>query len=345
MLRRFCLVLAGGAVVLGADLMWAKPSSAADLELGLPIVCKLGEDCFVQNYVDIDPGNEVQTATCFRAGYDGHKGTDFRVLDTGETADVVASAPGIVRGVRDEMPDRLVVSEQDRQRVADKECGNGVVIAHAGGWETQYCHLRQGSVAVAGGDRVERGQKLGEVGFSGFAAFPHVHLSVRKDGKTVDPFLGSSDQAGPRLARCNEGTSEALSYDRPLWQGEIEPILADAEGTIIQSGFADGPVKSLDLEQGLVSQPDSRSAALVFFARLINLQEGDRVALKVDGPEGTLAESEGKPLDRQKAQWVSFAGRKLRSSAWPDGDYTGTVSLVRNGEIIRQKTSRFTIGG
>ncbi len=344
-MRLLNVTLVKGTIALGVGLMSANSSSAADLELGLPIVCKLGEDCFVQNYVDIDPGSEVQTATCFRAGYDGHKGTDFRVLDTAETADVVASAPGVVRGVRDEMPDRLVVSEQDRQRVADKECGNGVVIAHGGGWETQYCHLRQGSLAVSGGDRVERGQKLGQVGYSGFAAFPHVHLSVRKDGKTVDPFLGSFDQAGPRLTRCNEGTSETLSYDQPLWQGDIEPLLADAEGTIIQSGFADGPVKSLDLEQGLASQPESRSPALVFFARLINLQKGDRVTLRVEGPEGILAESEGEPVERQKAQWVAFAGRKLRSATWPAGDYTGTVTLVRNGEVFRQKTSRFALDG
>ena len=69
----------------------------------------------------------------------------------------------------------------------DRNCGNGVVIRHADGWETQYCHLRRGSVQVAEGDRVEAGEPLGLVGMSGEANFPHVHLSVRRDGDRHRP--------------------------------------------------------------------------------------------------------------------------------------------------------------
>ena len=35
---------------------------------------------------------------------------------------------------------------------------------------------------------VEAGTVLGQIGLSGRTQFPHVHLSVRKDGKVVDPF-------------------------------------------------------------------------------------------------------------------------------------------------------------
>ncbi len=317
--------------------------SAAELEVSLPIECDFGQDCFIQNYVDIDPGPDVQTATCAQAGYDGHKGTDFRVLNTNQNAGVIASAPGVVKGVRNDMPDRLVQSAEDRQRIEGKECGNGVVISHGNGWETQYCHMRQGSVIVSSGDRVERGDVLGEVGFSGFAAFPHVHLSLRKDGQVVDPFLGHPEAAEDRLVQCASVAEEKAAYDGSLWQGDLVVLLKDADGEIIQTGFADSAVKSIDLETGTEAEPGARSPVFVFFARLINLKKGDRVALRLVGPEGVMAESEGEPLERQKAQWVAFAGRKLRGEAWPAGEYVGTAMLIRNEQIFRQETTLFSL--
>ena len=49
------------------------------------------------------------------------------------------------------------------------------------------------------GDPVTAGQRLGGVGYSGMAAFPHVHLSVRRNGVAVDPFRPSTGGAAFRL--------------------------------------------------------------------------------------------------------------------------------------------------
>nr|WP_319387091.1 M23 family metallopeptidase [uncultured Roseibium sp.] len=339
MMRRIGTLGLAIGVFTGLGTASGTPAAAADLELTLPIDCALGEDCFVQNYVDIDPADTVMTASCERAGYDGHKGTDFRVLNTAESADVIAAAPGVVRGVRDEMPDQLVLSESDREQVGGKECGNGVVIAHGDGWETQYCHLQLGSVTVKAGQRVERGATLGRVGYSGFAAFPHVHLSVRKDGEMIDPFLGTAENARSRLEGCRSDAAKSLQYQDALWQADINSMLIDAAGKIIETGFADSPVKSIDVERAEVTSPAAGSPAFVFFARLINVRKGDRIALRLVGPEGILAETGGKPIDGQKAQWVAFAGRKLKQERWPAGNYVGTAMLIRDGEIIQQETS------
>ena len=86
-----------------------------------------------------------------------------------------------------------------------------MAIRHADGWETQYCHLRQGSVLVATGERVEAGRALGLVGMSGEANFPHVHLSVRRDGVGIDPFTGL-----PGGERCGGG-------GEPLWSATCAP--------------------------------------------------------------------------------------------------------------------------
>jgi murein DD-endopeptidase MepM/ murein hydrolase activator NlpD len=138
----------------------------------------------------------VRDYACGAETYDGHEGTDIRLRTTAEIAKgvgVLASASGTVIGVRDGMADHLVRTDADREAVAAFECGNGVRIDHGEGWITQYCHMRKGSIVVKKGDEVKPGTKLGEVGYSGQAAFAHVHIQVTKDGKVIDPFLPEAE--------------------------------------------------------------------------------------------------------------------------------------------------------
>jgi murein DD-endopeptidase MepM/ murein hydrolase activator NlpD len=126
------------------------------------------------------------------------RGIDLRLRTTADVEKgvaVKAGADGVVIGARDGMEDQLVRSDADRAAIKDRECGNGVLLDHGQGWHTQYCHLRKGSVAVSQGDQVDAGAKLGEVGYSGDAAFAQVHLQVTKDDKVVDPFLTDANAA------------------------------------------------------------------------------------------------------------------------------------------------------
>ncbi len=56
--------------------------------------------------------------------------------------------------------------------------GLTVLIDHGDGWSSLYAHLRKASVAE--GDTVGAGQPLGEVGQSGNASTPHLHLELRQ---------------------------------------------------------------------------------------------------------------------------------------------------------------------
>lgn len=56
--------------------------------------------------------------------------------------------------------------------------GNQIMIDHGNGEFSLYAHLRPGSVHVRVGDRVTRGQRIGEVGSSGNSTEPHLHFQV-----------------------------------------------------------------------------------------------------------------------------------------------------------------------
>lgn len=63
--------------------------------------------------------------------------------------------------------------------------GKAVYIAHGFGYSTRYAHLSQ--IDVAPGDRVERGDTIGEVGRTGRATGYHVHYEVYEEGQSKNP--------------------------------------------------------------------------------------------------------------------------------------------------------------
>jgi hypothetical protein len=63
--------------------------------------------------------------------------------------------------------------------------GNLVIVLHKDGSVALYAHCRE--TFVFPGQRVERGQVLGEVGHTGFAQGPHLHFEYRVNGFARDP--------------------------------------------------------------------------------------------------------------------------------------------------------------
>jgi murein DD-endopeptidase MepM/ murein hydrolase activator NlpD len=311
------------AMLILLALSLAATARGQNIELGLPVQCEPGRDCWVQQYVDHDKGPGGRDYHCGAQAYDGHDGTDIRIRDTRAKAEVLASAPGVVKGIRNDMEDHLVRTEADQAAIQDRECGNGVLIDHEGGWQTQYCHMRKGTVRVNEGDKVERGQKLGEVGYSGLAAFPHVHLTVRKKRIAVDPF------------RSNEGDDQCGEAANSLWSAEALKTLAYHEGDVIGLGFAPGKIALEELEEGKAGQdpPSEQWDALVAYVWAINLRQGDVLTVSLTGPEGFSADN-SVTLDRNKAQYMLFAGKKRPANGWPKGEYVAHVS-VSNGPVKR----------
>ena len=64
--------------------------------------------------------------------------------------------------------------------------GNYVLLAHHAGWMSLYGHLQ--SVAVKSGQRVGVGQLIAYSGNTGYSTGPHLHFSVFKNDRTVNPY-------------------------------------------------------------------------------------------------------------------------------------------------------------
>lgn len=63
--------------------------------------------------------------------------------------------------------------------------GTSIAVDHGQGLVSLYIHLSK--VEVEAGDIVEAGQKIGEVGETGFATGPHLHWGLYVNGTPVDP--------------------------------------------------------------------------------------------------------------------------------------------------------------
>jgi murein DD-endopeptidase MepM/ murein hydrolase activator NlpD len=94
-----------------------------------------------------------------------HKGTDFRAK---VGTPVYAMNSGVVRFTRNL-----------------RNYGNTVILDHGLGLHTVYMHLSK--IEVKEGERVEKGDLIAYSGDTGYVLGPHLHLTVRINGISIDP--------------------------------------------------------------------------------------------------------------------------------------------------------------
>ena len=307
--------------------VWAAPPA-----FDLPIRCLPGQDCFIQNYFDRDPGDGWRDYACGRLSYDGHTGTDFRLPGMAamhQGVAVLAAADGVIKSMRDGEPDIPVKMLPGEPGSGMRAAGNGVVIDHGDGWETQYSHMRQGSVAVRIGQQVRAGEPLGLVGLSGNTEFPHVDFSVRHNGAALDPFSPS----GANVCAIGPDT---------LWKPETQKILRYQPTGLLLSGWSNALPERNTAENEGYPPPDRRSV-LVFWVELFGVRQDDRQTFELFDPQGRRILNSSSTIPGDKAAWFAYAGKRPPPQGWPHGSYRAEFHLERKGAAIVTRSDHMEI--
>lgn len=317
-------------LALGAILVSVAAPAAAEMPtLGLPIDCTLGQTCYVEDYVDTDPGSGQRDYTCGLKSREDHRGTDivllsFEAMEAG--VNVLATAPGLVAATRDGMQD-VAVTPETRADIKGRECGNAVRIDHGGGWQTLYCHLKKNSISVRKGDTVQAGDVLGRVGLSGLTNVPHVHLGVLKDGQIVDPFNPENRNT------CGTATGNGMWKDAPDY---------DRAG-LFTAGFSSAVPEFDAVQSGAARLHDTApDQPLVLYGHAFYAKPGDALSLSASGPKGEIFRHEV-ILDNPQAQLFRAFGRRAPEGGWPEGPYRGYVHLTREGRVIAVRHADITV--
>lgn len=330
------------SLLLGALLSVSVPPAVQASEpprFALPIDCPVGNVCDVVKLVDLDPGPGLKDYNCgdLLGGENGHSGTDLAIRDLRamrEGVTVRAGADGTVLRTRDDMADTGIYGPESRETLSARGCGNAVVIGHGDGWQSVYCHLRQGSVRVAPGQSVRVGDPIAQVGLSGLTELPHLHFQVNHGKDVVDPFVGLD-----RTAACGIGP-------RPLWTPEALARLTPYRPVVLRlSGFAEQQTDVRAARDGAFADGAFRICApkLIFWSEIIGGKAGDRIVLMVDGPDGRPVLKQAVTIDRNHAQLFLQAPANKPGGGWPIGSYRGTVELTRGHDVHRARTTGYAV--
>lgn len=131
---------------------------------------------------------------------------------------VFAPMDAVITEVVDGIPDNSFINgvpmvPAQAQAIDPAGLGNHVALRGRDGRVVWLLHFRPGSLRVRVGQRITNGTKLGEVGFSGDALFPHLHYAVTADASYPS-------EPAPSLFWVGRGTAN-LPEARLLETGEI----------------------------------------------------------------------------------------------------------------------------
>ena len=72
-----------------------------------------------------------------------------------------------------------------------------------------------------------------------------------------------------------------------------------------------------------------RAPALVLWAEVFWVEAGDKVQIRITGPDGASVLDHRSVLPKRQARRIISAGRKKRWLFWPAGIYHGTIVIER----------------
>jgi len=144
----------------------------------------------------------------------------------GYGAPVLATGDGVVAEMHDGMPDNRKGAPPPFNQAALMAnlklfLGNYVLLDHGNGEFSLFAHLKQGSVRVAKGQRVARGEAIGGMGMSGDAFLVHLHYQLQSG-----PGFEEGLPAYFTGMRLRTGNGWSAPYDGPVDSGQVVEAVA-----------------------------------------------------------------------------------------------------------------------
>lgn len=175
-------IMSGAWLILVPLLMWAGGCGNTGRT---PLPCMeravFGEPAESPYILPYPAGASHRLAQTYCNPYGGHRDQlayDFE-MPIGD--DVVAARAGVVRRVRDDLPDTGDSQEPGQH--------NNILIEHDDGTVAFYGHLKQNSVTVQVGQYVRQGQSIASSGNSGNTlGEPHLHFGVYQSWPATEGF-------------------------------------------------------------------------------------------------------------------------------------------------------------
>jgi hypothetical protein len=147
-------------------------------------------------------------------GDDPKNPADYTIYGKQAIAATEGTVVKVIDGLPDEVPGALPAGI-----TLDHADGNSVIVAIQGGLYMLYAHMQAGSVHVAEGQRIARGDPIGLVGNSGNSSAPHLHFHVMDGPSPVEsegvPYVIDSFSVTGQIASTEafdelENTTQAL---------------------------------------------------------------------------------------------------------------------------------------
>lgn len=170
----------------------------------------------------------------------GHKGIDIVPAQAGNTpTEVGARFPGTVTYVKTDVP----ASDTARKGADGKyhysgsnDAGNMVTIQADDGTIIKNMHLAPGSIpsTIRKGARVNIGDKIGNMGSTGWSTGPHLHYQLEKPaGTPFDPY--SSISGGTTISSF---ASDGSAYSAAYGEG-VPDVPLDPSQSVVDNGMAE----------------------------------------------------------------------------------------------------------
>jgi len=209
----------------------------------------------------------------------------------------------------------------------NRMCGGTIDIDYGNGFWSRFCHCRR--IDVKEGDIVKRGQVVGQTGGkkgetgAGNSKGPHLHFTLKKDGKLVDPMK--------YIDRIDAGTSDFSM------SGATQS--SDGDGKTNWDDFFSGDRKLISKSSALKKTSDP------LLLKILKPLE-DALNLKTEMKESLPILSEQYSLDNgsrySSYEYTIRTGKDLKSPEKGIVTFVGNDSTCRNTIIIRHEIERKT---